>query len=182
MEEPFITQIVPYAFNYAPKGWAFCDGSKINVSQNQAVFALIGVLYNTTGDGRTTFNLPDLRGRTPVHRGIYNGVTTQQGIAYQGGTETFQVPANALPVHTHQFSAQNTSPTVLSPAGAMYATLPSTGNPAVTGRYTTTPTPAAALDAGVLAPAGTGVPLNNVQPSIALNFCIAMTGIYPQRQ
>lgn len=182
MEEPFITQIVPYAFPYAPKGWAFCNGAQIAVSQNQAMFALIGTLYNTTGDGRTTFNLPDLRGRTPVHRGIYNGVTTQQGIAYQGGAEAFHVPANALPVHTHQFYAQNTPPTVLSPAGAMYATLPSTGSPALTGRYTTTPTTTATMNAGAMASAGAGATLNNVQPSIALNFCIAMTGIYPQRQ
>lgn len=182
MEEPFITQIVPYAFSYAPKGWAFCDGSLLNVQQNQAAFTLIGALYNTTGDGRTTFNLPDLRGRTPIHRGIYNTVMTQQGVAYQGGAETFQVPLTALPLHTHQMYAESSAPTVMSPANAMYATLPTPGNPPITGRYTTTPTSTAAMDPNALASAGASAPMNNLQPSIALNFCIALTGIYPQHQ
>lgn len=182
MEEPFVAQIVPYAFNYAPKGWAFCDGSKLNVAQYQAVFSLLGVLYNTTGDGKTTFNLPDLRGRTPIHRGTYENVATQQGVAYQGGSETFQVPANALISHTHQLYGQSVAPTALSPAGAMFATLPSTGNPPISGRYTTTPTTTAAMDAATIASAGANAPANNLQPSIVLNFCIAMVGIYPQRQ
>jgi microcystin-dependent protein len=182
VDEPFVTQIVPYAFPYAPKGWAFCNGSLLNVAQNQAVFSLLGTLYNTNGDGLTTFNLPDLRGRTPIHRGAYNGVTTQQGVAAQGGTESFTIPPAVLPSHTHQIYAQTTSPTQTSPAGNMYATLPTTGNPTMTGRYTTTPTSTAAMDPTAFATTGASAPMSNLQPSIALNFCIAMTGIYPQRQ
>ena len=150
VEEPFITQIVPYAFPFAPKNWAFCDGSQLTASQYAAVFALLGNLYNTTGDGRTSFNLPDLRGRVPIHRGIYDNVVTQQGIAYQGGIETFQLPAAALPLHTHQVYAENSTASSLAPAGAMYATLPSPGTPPITGRYTTTPATTAAMDAGAL--------------------------------
>src|SRR6266849_3560816 len=111
MSQPYVGQILMFGGNFAPAGWAFCNGQQMDISQNDTVFSLIGTTYG--GDGQTTFNLPDLRGRLPIHQG--GGFVLGQS----AGTETVTLTVNQIPQHTHAVSAR-TSATAGSPSGAMY--------------------------------------------------------------
>ncbi|MEO1268003.1 MAG: tail fiber protein, partial [Myxococcota bacterium] len=152
-------------FNFAPRGWAFCDGQLLPISQNQTLYALLGTIYG--GDGRTSFALPELRGRTPVHPG--NGIVQGQ----LGGVETVTLTQPQLPAHTHRLQG---SP---EPADS------SEGRGAVVGAterlHYGPPTAPTTLDGRALANTGGGQAHANMQPSIALNFCIALQGLFPSR-
>lgn len=163
MSEPFVGEIRMFGGNFAPVGWAFCDGSLIAISQNTALFSLIGTIYG--GDGQNTFGLPDLRGRLPVHQG--SGFVLGQ----LAGTETVTLTTNQMPAHTHTVLAR-TSATAGSPSGAMYG-----GN--TDSIYT--PTASAQMNAGVIAPAGGSQPHDNMMPYLVVSFIIALEGIYPSR-
>ena len=118
MSEPFVGEIRMFAGNFAPRGWAYCDGQLLAVSQNDALFSLFGTIYG--GDGRTTFGLPDLRGRFPIHAGQGPGLSNRR-LGSKGGAETVTVTANQLPSHTHPIKGTNDNATASDPAGQLPA-------------------------------------------------------------
>jgi len=165
MSEPFLAEIRIVGFNFAPRGWAFCDGQILPINQNQSLYSLLGTTYG--GDGRTSFALPDLRGRTPIHVG--NGFN----LGRKGGEETHNLNTQELPPHIHQVkatedNATSTSPnnTVLAKSGVNFF------------RDLTTPTP---LNQNAVTTVGGGQGHENMQPYIVLNFAIALQGLFPSR-
>lgn len=173
-QEAFIgeVRIFPYGGSWCPRNWARMDGSLLPISQNTALFSLLGTTYG--GDGRSTFALPDLRGRVPMHNGNGPGLTQrQQGQMF--GMEESQLIEPNLPPHSHSMNASSGGPSSNSPSGAAFATYPST--PAYnTGGATDTP-----MESGTIGDTGAGVPFNNIQPVTVLNYCIATQGLYPSR-
>lgn len=171
MAEPFIGEIRLFSFDFAPQSWATCDGQLLNISQNQALFALLGTTYG--GDGTTTFNLPDLRGRTPLHP----NATYPEGV--KGGAETVALAATSqLPTHTHALCANSADGSTNVPAGNVLADVKEDAKLAYA---TTKASPAATLSAGTIASAGSSAGHNNMQPSLTVNYCIALIGIWPSR-
>ncbi len=174
MSEPFLAEVKIVGFNFAPRGWAFCDGQILPISQNQSLFSLLGTTYG--GDGRVTFALPDLRGRTPVHVGSNGGHTA--GLGEKSGEETHSLSVTEIPGHGHGAQATDESAATANASGALLA---KTGG----GRFPLIPY--AALTAPVAqAPAsvgntGSGQGHPNMQPYLALNFCIALQGLFPSR-
>lgn len=170
-QNPFIGEIALFGFNFAPIGWAQCNGQLLPISQNTALFSLLGTMYG--GDGISTFALPDLRGRVPIHTGQGPGLSSYfQGQV--GGTEIVTLLSNQVPAHTHPLigtSAVGTSdtPTGLLPArNAAGEPIYGSGAPAAMGAA------AVGLNTG-------GLPHSNVQPYLTLNWCIALVGIFPSR-
>jgi microcystin-dependent protein len=164
VSEPFIGEIRMFGGNFAPFGWAFCDGAVLPISQYNALFALIGTTYG--GDGQNTFNLPDLRGRLPVHQG--SGFV----IGQSAGTETVTLTVNQIPQHTHAVSAR-TSATAGSPSGATY------GGNTTDAIYTATPS--AQMNAAMVGIGGGSQPHANMMPYGVVSFIIALEGIFPSR-
>ena len=178
MAEPFIAEIRMFGGNFAPVNWAFCDGSLLSISQNSALFSLLGTTFG--GNGTTNFALPDLRGRVPVHAGSGPGLSPY-ALGQSGGTETVNLSVAQMPAHNHLVQPNCTagvpqSP-VNDPANAFpAATESSTGGPAIYG------TPAGAtMGATPSAVAGGSQPHPNIQPYLCVNFIIALQGIYPSR-
>lgn len=163
MSEPFLGEIRLFSFPIAPQGWAFCNGQLLMIQQYQALYSLLGTTYG--GDGRTTFALPDLRGRTPVHLG--NGVTRGQS----AGAEICALSVGEMPAHTHVAMA-GSSAVSEKPADHVW------GQPAA-NFYGDAPN--ASMLTAAIAPAGGGQAHLNMQPYCTLNFCIALTGYYPPR-
>ncbi len=155
------------SFNFAPKGWAQCNGSLMAINQNQALFALLGTMYG--GNGVTTFALPDLRSRTPIHAGA--GYVQGQ----QGGESAHTLIPSEMPQHNHLLSG--TSANAVPGAGPA-AALPAVAQHAP---YRSGPTQQTSLAPQVVSNAGGNQPHNNLQPYLTLNFCIALTGIFPSR-
>lgn len=173
MSEPFVAEIRIFPFNFPPKGWAFCDGQLMPISQNTALFALLGTFYG--GDGKSTFALPDLKGRVPVHTGQGSGLS-QYFIGQEGGSETVTLLQSEMPIHAHQLMCVNGDADQAIPGpDKTWGATPSGANP-----YTSPPSNG---DMGVQALGLTGgsLPHNNMQPYLTLNFCIAMQGVFPQR-
>ncbi len=183
--DPFIGQISMFAGNFAPRGWAFCDGQLLAISQNSALFSILGTTYG--GDGRTTFALPDLRGRVPMHKGHGPGLSNRP-LGVKIGSETNSISILQMPSHTHnatttgntQINVSTENGEESSPNGQYIAS----GN----NIFVDSPTPNAYL-AGVssnttttIQNTGANQPINNIQPSIAINYIIALVGIYPSRQ
>jgi microcystin-dependent protein len=166
MATPYIGEIKIVSFNYAPKGWAVCNGQILPIAQNQALFALLGTYYG--GNGQTTFALPNLQGRAPVHQG--NEVIIGQA----GGEEGHTLTVAEMPGHVHQAFGSTSGPAAGSPAGNAWATLTATQNP-----YSQAPN--AALVPAAIKPAGGGQAHPNVQPYLVLTFVIALQGIFPSR-
>jgi microcystin-dependent protein len=172
MSEPFIGEIRMFAGNFAPAGHAFCDGQLLAVSQNEALFSLLGTIYG--GDGRTTFGLPDLRGRLPLHMGSGPGLTPRP-LGQKAGSETTSLTTSNLPSHTHEALVSTAAGTGTNPDGAFLASSPGVRV------YRPVP-PAAALDADTISTAtGASSPHTNVMPFLCINFIIALFGIYPSR-
>ena len=171
MAEPFIGEIRLFSFGYAPEYWATCDGQTMNISQNQALFTLIGTTFG--GNGTTTFNLPDFRGRTLLHR----SAAYPEGTA--GGTESVALTAiSQLPIHTHALTANSAAGGTNNPQSNVPATVQDTAK----FEYATTKvTPAVNLAAATLSSAGASAGHNNMQPSLTINYCIALMGVYPSR-
>lgn len=169
MSEPFIGEIRMFGGNFAPQGWALCDGSLLPISPNEALYTLIGTTYG--GNGQTTFGLPDLRGRSPVQQGNGGGQTVVLGML--GGAETATLTQGQLPVHTHQLSGSLTANSQ-SPANsvpAQWAESP----------YSTADPTAAKLLPTAVSSVGGGLPHQNRSPYLAVNFIISLSGIYPSQ-
>ena len=169
--EPFVGEIRAFAFGQIPKGWAPCNGSLMAISQNSALFSLLGVRYG--GDGKATFGLPDLRGRTPIGYGQVGGVNVPLGNA--AGVETVALTTDQVPSHAHAVRATSAIASTNVPNGNLLAQAPAATVPAYAA-----PT-SATLAAAAVAPSGAGVAHENMQPSLAVSWCIATTGLYPSR-
>jgi microcystin-dependent protein len=164
MSDPFLSEIKIMAFPFPPKGWAQCEGQLMPISQNQALFSLLGTTYG--GNGTTNFALPDLRGRVPLHWGA------QFTLGQAGGEQAHTLAVAEVPMHTH----------------SAYGSANAGDSPLATGNYLGAADnlygPVAAtttLQPGTVTNAGGGLPHDNMQPYLALNFCIALVGIYPSR-
>lgn len=168
MSDPFLGQITLVAFNFAPRGWAFCDGQLLAISQNQALFSLLGTTYG--GDGRVTFALPDLRGRVPVHRGN----NYSQGA--KGGAENITLQTSQLPSHNHTLEAQPAEGTPDPPSQTM---VPSAGPPIFKGWNSASPDNV--MNSAAVSLAGGGQSHTNLQPFAAVQFIIALIGVFPPR-
>lgn len=177
MSDAFIGEIRMFGGNFAPRDWAFCNGQATSISQNDALYALIGTTYG--GDGQTTFNLPDLRGRLPVCQGQGAGLGGYT-LGQQGGTETVTLLPSQMPAHNHHLTA-NTNPAslVANPAGQVFAKTP-TGATGLSAYNATAATPVS-LAAGVIGNAGSGQPHDNTMPALCVSFIIALFGVFPSR-
>jgi microcystin-dependent protein len=181
MSEPFIAEIRIVAFNFAPRGWAFCDGQLLPISQNTALFSLIGTTYG--GDGRTTMALPNLRGRAPMHPGRGPGLTSRR-LGEQLGTTTVTLTEAQIPSHTHQpwqvGAAVPTSPDPANRWPSRHVDAGSGSTP-VEQVYKDNPTLDATFNSAILATTGGSQAHDNMQPYLALNYVIALVGLYPSR-
>jgi microcystin-dependent protein len=164
MSEPFLSEIKIVSFNFPPKGWAFCNGQLLPINQNQALFALLGTTYG--GNGQTTFALPNLRGRAPIHMG--NGHTLGEA----AGSSSVTVNIQQLPMHQHGLQATNTNGAIANPNGA---TLGKVNNMYTSAVSLTT------LNPGSVTNVGGSQPHNNMMPYLVLNFIIALQGIFPSQ-
>lgn len=162
MAEPFLSEIRIVSFVFAPKGWALCNGQLLPISQNQALFSLLGTTFG--GDGETTFALPDFRGRTPIHVG--NGHT----LGERGGEAAHALSLAEMPAHTHTVTASGAVGTARSPVDATWAANPA--NPYYSGYGDV------AMSGAAVSPVGGGLPHTNMQPYLTLNFVIALQGIF----
>jgi microcystin-dependent protein len=165
MSEPFTGQLMLASFNFAPKGWAMCNGKLMAINQNQALFSLLGTTYG--GDGRQTFGLPNLQGRTPV--GFGNSITPGQ----LGGEDLHTVNISELPAHTHTWSASAAIANLGKPNGALVA-----GQGA---NLFTSASNLAPMNQGTLQSIGASQPHENRQPFLVMNWCIALQGLFPTR-
>lgn len=173
--EQYIAQIIMFAGNFAPRGWALCDGQLLSIAQNQALFSLLGTTYG--GDGRTTFGLPDLRGRVPIHAGTGPGLTTVR-LGQKGGSETNQLSVNQLPEHNHTGAVQAVSPI---PRGENTGPNPENAYIAEGGVFAMGKNATMAADSVTIGKTGGNLPVNNIQPYQSVNYIIALVGIFPPR-
>jgi microcystin-dependent protein len=172
MADPFVAEIRIFGFNFAPTGWAFCNGQLLPISQNTALFSLLGTTYG--GNGQSTFALPDLQDNVPMHPGQGPGLSLHD-LGESGGTQYVTLVENEIPFHSHSVSGSNGPANIQGP-----------GADRVLGRannnvYLDTPGNLVAMAPQALVPAGGDQPHNNMQPFLALNFCIAMQGVFPPR-
>ena len=172
MADPFVAEIRIFGFNFPPKGWAFCNGQLLPISQNTALFSLLGTTYG--GDGKSTFALPDLQGNAPMHPGQGPGLS-QHDLGETGGSETVSLLESEIPAHPHGLMCNAAPGNRTNPVGNAIARAPS-GSP-----YAPAGPPSAQLATQALPPAGGDQPHNNMQPYLTLNFCIAMQGVFPAR-
>ena len=179
MSSPFIGQIMIFAGNFAPVGWALCDGRLLEISDNEPLFRVIGTTYG--GDGTVTFALPDLRGRVPLGDGAGPGLSSYQ-LGQRVGTESVALTPTQLPSHDHAVNAVNAPGngniparnTLLSAVGGQAAS-----SPYQTPAYAAPSANTASLGASTVAPTGGGLPHQNLQPFLVFNFCIALSGANP---
>jgi len=170
--DPFVAEIRIFPFNFAPKGWAFCDGQILPLSQNTALFSLLGTTYG--GDGKSNFALPDMQGNAPMHPGQGPGLSLHD-LGETGGSETVTILDSEMPTHSHTWTASNQDSTSQSAAGQLMA-----GGVGGIAMYAAPASPVQ-LSSNAVAPAGGDQPHNNMQPYLTLNFCIALQGVYPPR-
>lgn len=176
MADPFVAEIRIFPFNFAPKGWAFCDGQLLPLSQNTALFSLLGTTYG--GDGKSNFALPDLQARTPMHIGYDQpgpGLT-MRFLGETGGSETVTLLESEIPAHNHTLQVSTSDSNSNSPAGQLLGS--AVGG---VGMYAPPSSPTVMLNPNVLTPAGGSQPHNNLMPYLALNFNIALQGVFPPR-
>lgn len=174
MSSPFVAEIRIFACNFAPTGWAFCDGQILPISQNTALFSLLGTTYG--GDGRTTFALPNLQGAAPLMPGQGSGLSLRS-LGETGGATNITLLTTEIPMHTHTVNASTTGGTQIDPSNQVWAVA---GVARGTRMYTATAN-ATTMNPASLAISGSGQPHNNLMPYLTLNFCIALQGIYPPR-
>ncbi len=174
MSEPFLAEVRIVGFNFAPRGWAFCDGQILPINQNQSLYSLLGTTYG--GDGRTSFALPDMRGRTPIHVGSSNG--TAHLLGQKSGEETHMLSTAEMPQHTHGLKGSSASATQVSPTGNLLARASGTVGTIYAATSASLNTD---MGSGAIANAGSGQGHDNMQPYLALNFCIALRGLFPSR-
>jgi microcystin-dependent protein len=173
MADPFVAEIRIFPFNFAPKGWAWCDGQLLPLSQNTALFSLLGTTYG--GNGKSNFALPDLQGRAPMHPGQGPGLSLHD-LGETGGSETVSLLESEIPAHAHAMRAYSDPGDLSGPAARSIARAP-TGNPF----QTVTNTNIVSMAPETLAPAGGDQPHNNLQPYLTFYFNIALQGVFPPR-
>src|SRR5687768_4799944 len=172
MADPFVAEIRIFPFNFAPRGWAFCDGQLLPLSQNTALFSLLGTTYG--GNGKSNFALPDLQGSVPLHPGQGPGLSLYD-LGEQSGTESVSLLQSEIPAHSHTMSAQITPGTLGAPA-------PTNGLArSVNGNAYAPAADLVAKNAQVVGVSGGSLPHNNMMPYLTLNFCIALQGVFPPR-
>jgi microcystin-dependent protein len=159
-----------FAGNFAPLGWAFCDGSVLSIAENDALFTLIGTTYG--GDGQTTFALPDLRGRLPINTGQGPGLSNHS-LGESGGVESVTLTVNQMPAHPHAFVGTSSNASAANPANAMVAA------PSTIDLFRPATAPNANLAANALEMAGGSQPHDNLQPYLCISFIISLFGIFP---
>ncbi len=179
MADPFVAEIRIFPFNFAPKGWAFCNGQLLPLSQNTALFALLGTTYG--GDGKSTFALPNLQGSVAMHAGQGPGLSLRD-LGEQGGSQAATLLQSEVPVHNHGYFAADADATSVSPEGQLAARglwdSGTTGG--IMGAYSAL-APDKTMHPQSLAGAGGSQPHNEMQPYLTFNFCIALQGVFPPR-
>lgn len=173
MADPFVAEIRIFPFNFAPKGWAFCDGQLLPLSQNTALFSLLGTTYG--GNGKSTFALPDLQGRAPMHPGQGPGLSLHD-LGETGGSETVSLLESEIPAHSHTLTLSGAFGTERLPTGMLPA-----GNEAGVTLYSATAGQLTTMSPEALTPAGGDGPHNNMMPYLTFYFCIALQGVFPPR-
>jgi microcystin-dependent protein len=171
MADPFVAEIRIFPFTFAPKGWAFCDGQLLPLSQNTALFSLLGTTYG--GNGKSNFALPDLQGRAPMHPGQGPGLSLHD-LGETGGSETVSLLESEIPAHSHAVNVSLSDAIERIPTNQLFATGIAIGQYAVPGAIVQ-------LSPNATAPAGGDQPHNNMMPYLTFNFCIALQGVFPPR-
>jgi len=174
MSDPFVAEIRIFGFNFAPTGWAQCNGQLLPISQNTALFSLLGTFYG--GDGKSTFALPDMQGNAPMHPGQGQGLT-ERFLGETSGVETVTLLSSEMPAHNHLIQAHSSIANVNAPGPTVVLARSSGG----TIYQSNTNLNIVQMAFQELSPAGGGLPHNNMQPYLTLNFCIAMQGVFPPR-
>lgn len=164
MAQPYVGEIRMFAGNFAPAGWQFCEGQLLSISENETLFQLIGTTYG--GDGQSTFALPDLRGRIPVHQG--NGFI----LAETGGAEEITLTVNQIPAHNHPAVASDSTATTDNLNNTVLAN-------STADFYNNLPSPPIAFNGAMIGPVGGSQPHTNFQPYLCVNFIISLFGIFP---
>ena len=173
MADPFVAEIRIFPFNFAPKGWAWCNGQLLPISQNTALFSLLGTTYG--GDGKSTFALPNLQGSAPIHAGQGPGLSLYD-LGQTGGTDTVTLLQSEIPSHTHSLMANTTTATKSLPTGNSFAK-----GSSMTPYLAPAGAPLVNMAAQAISPAGGGLPHNNLMPYLTLYFNIALQGVFPAR-
>jgi microcystin-dependent protein len=173
MSDQFLAEIRMFPFNFPPNGWAFCNGQLLPISQNTALFSLVGTFYG--GNGVNNFGLPNLQGVTPLGQGQGPGLTPRE-VGETGGEVNVTLLQSEMPAHNHNAQAA-TSGGLPGPAGNIWGS----GLKGHPGSYAASASPTVQMNPAALAPIGGNLPHNNLPPYLVLNFCIAMSGIYPSR-
>ena len=177
MSSPFVAEIRMFGFNFAPTGWAQCNGQLLPISQNTALFSLLGTFYG--GDGKSTFALPNLQGSTPIHQGQGNGLS-EYFLGQQGGSEFVTLIQSEMPFHNHPANANAVAGNLPSPDQNLWA--PQTGR-TPPNLYNNASSPGTVnMNFQATGIAGGSLPHNNMSPYLVVNFCIAMQGVFPPRQ
>lgn len=174
MSDPFVAEVRIFPFNFAPKGWAMCNGQLLPISQNTALFSLLGTTYG--GDGKSTFALPDIQGRAVMAPGQGPGLSLHD-LGEMAGERTVTLNTPEMPQHTHQLRAHSQDPADLNAPSPQRTLARSDGGNA----FGTPDLPAVSMSFSAVSMVGNGQPHNNMQPALTLNYCIALQGIFPQR-
>lgn len=175
MADPFVAEIRIFGFNFAPKGWAFCAGQILPISQNTALFSLLGTTYG--GDGKSTFALPDMQNNAPVQPGQGKGLSLYD-LGEMGGSQTVTLLESEMPAHNHFIKVSNQQGDVQQPTSTSSIARPFGALPFVPFAANL---PLTTMALQELAPAGSSFPHNNMMPYLTLNFCIALQGVFPPR-
>lgn len=179
MSDPYLGEIRMVGFNFAPNGWAYCDGSIMSIAQNSALFSLLGVNYG--GNGQTTFGLPDLRGRSPVGQGTGMGLSPIT-IGEMSGSENVSLLSNQMPAHTHMVMVAGTATESVNTPSATNNVLGASGQgPGSATIWSTALNNPVPLNPTTVSPAGNGLPVPVRNPYLGINFIIATQGIFPSR-
>jgi microcystin-dependent protein len=179
MSDPFVAEIRIFPFNFAPKGWAFCNGQLLPLSQNTALFSLLGTTYG--GDGKSNFALPNYQGNVPMFYGQGPGLSLYD-IGQESGSQTVTLLDSEMPAHPHQLNATTAAGTGNDPNGTMFAD----GDWSFQGssgkvQYYTVTAPGVTMNTQAIGFTGSSFPHNNLMPYLTLNFCIALQGVFPPR-
>jgi microcystin-dependent protein len=172
MSDPYVAEIRIFGFDFAPRGWAQCNGQLMPISQNTALFSLCGTFYG--GDGKSTFGLPNLQGSSPMHRGDGPGLS-QRFLGEQSGAQFVSLIQSEMPTHNHALNAHTVPADAAVPTGFVLARV-------IGATPYHDPVPSTVLMADALSTTGGSLPHNNMQPYLTLNFCIALQGVFPPRQ
>lgn len=174
MADPFVAEIRIFPFNFAPKGWAFCNGQLLPISQNTALFSLLGTTYG--GNGQSNFALPNLQGSTPMHPGQGPGLSLHD-LGEASGTETVTLLATEMPAHNHSMNGRPTAAVQPQTSPVGFAASRSNSRPYSPANAQSN----GQMNATAALPTGGSLPHNNMMPSLTLNFCIALQGVFPPR-